>query len=91
MEQDDVLCLELLMNNSKKRCLKNSNLSSKDNDTDTDKNIRSGVESIVNVIYEDISNDSFILSNFDVFLNRLINEIKRYIKTFEKEYNGKQA
>lgn len=77
------------MNNSKKRCLKNSNLSSQDSD-ETDKNIRSEFDSIINVIYDDISNDSFILSNFDKFMNRLSIQIKRYIKIFEKEFNGKQ-
>ncbi len=101
MEKDDVLCLELLMNNSKKRCgpkISNSYTDTREegiadkniSDNIPDKNIRVNLEPIINSLEMDINNSVLILSNFDLFMNRLLQQIKTYIRTFEKEFNGKQ-
>ncbi len=90
MEPHDILFLELLINNSKKRCSKNNITRDAVKDDNSGNMIRNGFDYIVESIQVDIQNNELILSNFDTFIKRLYIVIKTYIKTFEKEYNGKQ-
>ena len=90
MDSDDTLWLGLLMNNSKRRIVKGDKKLAVCTPHESDKNIRNSLETVIDSFQSDITNNYFILSNFDTFINRLTIEIRRFIITFEKEFNGKQ-
>lgn len=90
MDSNDTLCLGLLMNNSKRRCVKCDKPTAVCVPPESDKTVRNGLETVVDSFQSDIINNSFILSNFDTFINRLTTVIRKFIITFEKEFNGKQ-
>ena len=80
---DDALCLEMLMNNSKHK--RKNKTSDAIMDNPFQKGLRKALESLEPMVLASPT----VLSNFEVFLQRLVDDVTRLVEEFEKDVHGK--
>ena len=80
---DDALCLDLLMNSNKHK------RKNKPADTNTDDLFKKRFKKALESVEPTIFTNPTILSNFDVFLQRLLDNITRFVDDFDKNVLGK--